>query len=676
MRDIKKYRLNSDAGTASFKIAYAEELNPSQYAVVTSGEGPSLVLAGAGSGKTRTLIYRVAYLLEKGVRPEEILLVTFTNKAAQEMRKRIELLLKSETRGLWCGTFHHVGNRILRMYGQAAGLPPDFGILDDEDSRDLVKNCLRALELKSSGAGFPKPGVVQSILSYAVNAKKSLEDAIFSHSPYLSQWTREFQKIQALYEEKKRKTNNLDYDDLLVRWIELLQKSPAVRERLTRQFRHLMVDEYQDTNRLQHELIRILSTHHRNVLVVGDDAQSIYSFRAAEIKNILEFPDDFPGTQTFKLETNYRSSDGILELANASIRNNVHQFPKTLKGVKGAGVAPAYVRVRDGRQEARFVAQRVLEFRDGGVRFPEIAVLFRARFQAAELELELAKRGVPYVIRGGVRFFEQAHIKDVVAFLRILVNPLDEISWTRALLLQNGVGAGYAEKIFGWFAAAGASLEKSVEPAFGESLPPRAKEGLANFKRILKTLLRPEVRNHPGALIEEIVDKWYRKFALLNFENAQDRIEDLRELVNFAHTYQEVKDFLADVTLREGFKGESVVEGGPTEATEMLLLSTIHQAKGLEWKAVFVIGLSEGQFPHARSMEDPEELEEERRLFYVAVTRAKEELILVHPMTRYDYSEGMVIQRPSVFIEELPSGTYEEVEIEEAQTEAKTIYLD
>ena len=336
---------------------------------------------------------------------------------------------------------------------------------------------------------------------------------------------------------------------------------------------------------------------------------------------------------------------------------------------------PQYVRVRDARQEARFVAQRVAEFVEAGAGLSEIAVLFRARFQAAELELELAKRGMPYVIRGGVRFFEQAHVKDVICFLRILLNPLDEISWTRALLLQSGIGPGYAEKIFRQFTTSGSILEKVTESNFGIALPPKAQEGFANFRRILKSILREDLRNHPDALIEEIVDKWYRKHLMLNFDNAQDRAEDLRELANFAHTYKDLKEFLADVTLREGFKGETIVEEGKEVPEEMLVLSTIHQAKGLEWRAVLVIGLSEGQFPHSKSMDDSEELEEERRLFYVAATRAKDELVLVHPMMRYDYNEGMVIQRPSIFIEELPSGAYDEVEIEESQEE-ETIYLD
>ncbi len=673
----KKYLLkDSSEAVANFTIDYKNELNESQFQVVTQAEGPCLVLAGAGSGKTRTLIYRVAYLLEKGVRPEEILLVTFTNKAADEMKNRVENLLRSKAKGLWCGTFHHIGNRVLRTYAGRIGLGQDFGILDDEDSRDLVKVCIKSLDIKSLELRLPKPTVVQSILSFSVNSRQKIADVIARKYPYLLQFTRDFEKVKTLYDEKKRKTDHLDYDDLLLQWIELLKTSAETRERLTAQFRYCLVDEYQDTNRLQHELIQILSSRHKNILVVGDDAQSIYSFRGAEIKNILDFPEQYENAKLFKLETNYRSTKSILHLANESIKNNVHQFPKTLKSVHGQGAVPQFVKVRDGRQEARFVVQRLLELKEAGMELSDIAVLFRAHYQAAELEMELARQGIPYVIRGGIRFFEQAHIKDVLSFLKILVNPLDEISWTRALTLQTGIGLGYAQKIFQLTEKTPGNLEKIFALDFAEKLPPKVREGFSGFKRILKTLLKEDLKDHPDILLEEILDKGYNKHVLMNFENARDRLEDLKELVNFAHTYPNVKDFLADVTLREGFRGESLLQGGLEEGPgEELVLSTVHQAKGLEWRAVFVIRLSEGQFPHAKSSESESELEEERRLFYVASTRAKEELVLIHPMTRYDYTTGTVINRPSVFIAELPSDAYEDIEVEENQEE-ETICLD
>lgn len=674
-----KYVLKNVPSPITSTIAYEKELNPEQFRVVSQADGPCLVLAGAGSGKTRTLIYRVAYLLERGVRPEEILLVTFTNKAAGQMRDRVEALLQTKAKGLWCGTFHHIGNRILRVYSKSIGLKEGFGILDDEDSRDLVKACIKSLGAGAGEARFPKAGVVQSVLSFAANSRQSVSAVIASQYAYLGSFVRDFERVRLLYEEKKKKTDNLDYDDLLIRWIELMQKAPEVRDRLLRQFRYVLVDEYQDTNRLQDELIGLISSHHKNLLVVGDDAQSIYSFRAAEIKNILDFPERHPGAKIFKLETNYRSTRPILDLANASIAHNAHQFPKKLRSARAEEentANPQIVKVRDTRQGAAFVAQRILEFREDDISLDQIAVLFRARYQAAELELELAKRGIPYVIRGGVRFFEQAHIKDVLSYLRILTNPADELAWTRALTLQPGIGGTFAEKIFEAAQKEPVDLARVAQPSFGEHLPPRVREGLAGFKRVLERLLKEDRSNRPDLLIEDILENGYQKHVLLNFDNARDRLEDLKELVNFAHTYKSLKEFLADATLREGFKGESLVED-PDRVQEQsaLVLSTIHQAKGLEWKAVFVIGLAEGLFPHAKSMEKENELEEERRLFYVSVTRAQNHLILVHAMSRYDYNTGTVLSRPSCFLAELPAGAADEVEVEESHEE-ETIYLD
>ncbi|MCG3176024.1 MAG: ATP-dependent DNA helicase PcrA [Candidatus Omnitrophica bacterium] len=673
----RKYVLRTGALPFTSSIDYARELNEQQHAVVTGADGPCLVLAGAGSGKTRTLIFRVAYLLEKGVRPEEILLVTFTNKAAREMQSRVESLLQGRAKGLWCGTFHHIGNRLLRMYGKAIGLPDDFGILDEEDSRDLVKACVKASVRTVADAKFPKPSVVQSVLSFAINAQRPVADVVLKHYPYLASFIPDLERVGSAYKERKLRSNNLDYDDLLVRWIELMDKAPDIRERLTRQFRYCMVDEYQDTNVLQHRLIRLLSSGHGNVLVVGDDAQSIYSFRAAEIKNILDFPGDYAGARIFKMEHNYRSTRQILDLANHSIANNARQFPKTLKSHKEDGPLPQLVRVRDPRQEALFVAQRIIELhRESGYPLSEIAVLFRAHYLAAQLELELAKRGVPYLVRGGIRFFEQAHVKDVLAYLRLLANPSDEIAWSRALMLHPGIGAGYADRIYDLYRETGGALQAVAADDFGSKLPTRVKDGLASFKRVLRALLRADLQDHPDLLTEQVLENGYNKHVLLNFDNAQDRLEDLRQLVNFAHTYGTLKEFLADATLREGFKGETLAAGAAAEEPDdQLVLSTIHQAKGLEWRAVFVIGLAEGQFPHAKAMDSEEQIEEERRLFYVAATRAKDELFLMHPMTRFDFNAGTVINRPSPFVAELPEGVYDEVEIEESDEE-ETIYLD
>ncbi len=673
----QKYTLKNDLFVSSpAALQYQKDLNESQWDVVSRADGPSLVLAGAGSGKTRTLIYRVAYLLDKGVRPEEILLVTFTNKAANEMKSRIEQLLKSNSKGLWCGTFHHIANRMLHQYGSKIGLRPDFGILDDEDSRDIVKHCVKSIEPSLGGIRLPKPAAIQTILSFSVSSGRSISDTVSKQYPHFISLIPAFERIKKMYEDKKKKTGNLDYDDLLTYWLALIKPGGEAHEALTQKFRYCLVDEFQDTNRLQNEIVQALSLKHRNLLVVGDDAQSIYSFRAADIQNILNFPKKYPDAKIFHLDTNYRSSRSILELANASIRNNVQQFPKQLKSVHGDGERPQLVRVRDWRQEAQFLSQRIAEFKESGVDYSEMAVLFRAHYQAAELELELSKKGIPYIVRGGVRFFEQAHIKDVLAYLRIISNPMDELAWVRALTLEPGLGPVSADKIFLEAEQAGGDLTKVFLPDFGARFPLKTKEGFSRFKNTLKRVYGDGESFEPDRMIEAVLENGYSKYVLLNFENARERLEDLKQLVNFAHSYKSLKEFLPDVTLREGFRGESFAgEETAQDIERPLILSTIHQAKGLEWKAVFIISLSEGQFPHARAMQDGDNLEEERRLFYVASTRAKNYLTLTHPMMRYDAQAGMVIQRPSPFILELPSALYDELEIEE-QNREEAIYID
>ncbi|MDD5449238.1 MAG: ATP-dependent helicase [Candidatus Omnitrophica bacterium] len=668
---MKKYTLSLNFPDRPTRIDYKKELNPEQLKVVTEAEGPCLVLAGPGSGKTRTLIYRLAYLLEKGIPAQNILLMTFTNKAAHEMQNRLEVILKAKPTGLWCGTFHHIGNRSIRMYSKHLALNENFGILDEEDQKALIRICSKEVK---TGEGpdrlFPAPALIQAIISYSRNSKRDLEKTIFERYPQASAFIEEIKKIGRLYEQRKKKSNNLDYDDLLTDWIRLLKTSLLVNERFTRQFRYILVDEYQDTNRLQFDIIKLLSAFHRNILVVGDDAQSIYSFRAADIRNILDFPSNFEGTKIFKLETNYRSVSPILNIANNIIRKNEHQFPKQLTGSRkdGPSEKPNLIPVKDMYSQSAFIAQRVIELKEGGVPLDDIAVLYRAHYQSVEVELELVKRSIPYVIRGGVRFFEQAHIKDVLSYLRIIQNPQDEISWLRALSLHPGIGSGYADKIFQRIIKNKVSLKDALEekiPPAGDPLPKRARAGFESFKKIMRPLLGEGDGSGADTMIHDILNNGYEGYILSNFENAEDRLDDIKELANFAHTYKDLKGFLTDITLREGFKGETLLNA-PEGRDEAITLSTIHQAKGLEWKAVFIIGLCDGQFPHPKSSEEPAQLEEERRLFYVAVTRAKDQIYLLHPMTRFDYNYGTVISRPSPFLQELEEDSYERWEVEEA----------
>ncbi len=659
-----KYSLNTGERDFGFsKIDFRKDLNDEQYSVVTEADGPCLVLAGAGSGKTRTLVYRVAYLLSMGVPAENILLVTFTNKAAHTMQDRVEMLLKAKPKNLWSGTFHHIGNRSLHMYAKEVGYKSDFGILDEDDALGLIKICIKSVNLKATEERFPTPKIIKSVISLALNTCRPIEKILEQNYPYFLIYTYPIKKIAEEYELRKHQANVMDYDDLLTKWLHLLQSVQSVREKFSQQFKYVLVDEYQDTNKLQAEIIKALSSHYKNVLVVGDDAQAIYSFRGAEVSNILNFQDFYPKARIFKLETNYRSTPEVLDLANSSIMHNSNQYEKRLKPVNDHFSKPALIQVTDMHAQASFVAQRALELRDEGIPLKDIAVLFRAHYQSAELEMELIKRNIPYIIRGGVRFFEQAHIKDVLAYVRIITNPMDELAWVRALSQQPGIGPGYAQKVFTKFLETG-NLDNVCSSGFGRNLPARVFSGLNGFKRILSGIVDKELLKSPDEIIRKIIDSGYEAYARLHFENAKDRIDDLHELVNFAHQYKSMNVFLQDISLRESFKGETIRENREDE--EYIVLSTIHQAKGLEWNSVFLIGLCEGQFPHSKSLDDPRQIEEERRLFYVAATRAKNDLYLIHPITRYDYQMGTVISRKSVFLQELDQSVYEKWEIEES----------
>jgi len=670
-----KYVIKTDTDQGRFpSIDFKKNLNPEQYNVVSQADGPSLVLAGAGSGKTRTLVYRVAYLLSNGIPPQNILLVTFTNKAAHTMQDRVEMLLKAKPKNLWSGTFHHIGNRSLRLYARDLGYKPDFGILDAEDAVDLVKVCMKNLNLDVSKGRLPTPKIIRSILSFSINSTRKIEETLDEFYPYFMPFSDVINRIAREYEKRKKLSNVMDYDDLLTKWLWLLQNVPEAKDRFSKQFRYILVDEYQDTNHPQAAIIKELSSFHRNVLVVGDDAQAIYSFRGADVANILNFPNHYLDARIFKLESNYRSTPEILELANKSISHNVNQFDKHLRTIKESVEKPALIEVSDLSAQAAFITQRILELREEGTPLNEIAVLFRAHYQAAEVEMELVKRNIPYVIRGGVRFFEQTHIKDVLSYIKILVNPYDELAWIRALTIHPGIGASYAGRIFDEFAKKG-SLTSVIAPKFGDFLPNRAKIGLKRFKKVMGSINEKKLLKTPDEIMKRIVESGYEDYVHTRFDNAKDRIEDLHEMVNFAHQYKSVKKLLHDITLRESFRGETINQSSSQD--EYLILSTIHQAKGLEWNSVFIVGLCDGQFPHSKAAENQTQMEEERRLFYVAVTRAKNDLYLVHPLTRYDYQMGTVISRKSLFLLELESTVYQKWDIEESSHSfEKAIDLD
>ncbi len=661
---MKQYKLHSEEFCpANFKIDYQTELNKEQLDAVLHGDGPCLVLAGAGSGKTRTLVYRVAYLIEKGIDPKNILLVTFTNKASREMLNRVEVLLKCQPKGLWGGTFHHIGNALLRRYATKLGYTNKFNILDSEDSKTMIKAVMGEMGLNFKEKYFPKPDVIRGVISFCANSQKSVSEVFATKYRYLDeQLIPIIENIAKEYALKKANSNTMDFDDLLTNWLKLLQEHPDVKNKLASQFKYILVDEYQDTNKIQSEIIYELASVHNNVLVVGDDCQSIYSFRAADISNILSFPERMPGTKIYKLETNYRSSPEILALANQCIGNNLNQYQKALHSLREQMARPALVSVQDDKQQAEFVCQRILELQEEGGSLNDVAILFRSSFQVMEMELALNKKSIPYQMRGGIRFFEQAHIKDVVAYLKVFNNHHDELSWKRILLLYDGIGLVNADKIWKEINQI-SDIKKTLDRLPNLATSEKVSRSLDKIRHLFKGLIEQE-KDFIATAIRQIIKSDYEVYIKNNYDNAKDRLEDLMQLSNFALSYDKLEDFLADVSLSEGFRGEQI-EGYQDGPDESIVLSTIHQAKGLEWKHVFVIGLVEGQFPHYKVYDHPEELEEERRLFYVAVTRAKDELYLTYPIFSFSFTTGQNINKRSTFISELDDSLFEVWQVNE-----------
>lgn len=625
----KIYKIKKELNNSAVNIDFAKELNDEQYQVVTRADGPCLVLAGAGSGKTRTIVYRLAYLLQQGVPADRILLLTFTNKAAREMMTRTEELLQSYPHGLWAGTFHHVANRLLRQYAELIGYRPNYNILDAQDSVNLVKKCLQEAGVDTKLRRFPSAAVLQDIFSYQQNSQQQLEDIINSKHPQWFNMLSEITALQSSYQERKIKSQVMDFDDLLLNLLKLLKQEPDIRKKLAEQFLYILVDEYQDTNHLQAELVYHLSATHHNILVVGDDAQSIYSFRAADIGNILDFPKMFQGTKLFKLENNYRSTPDILAVANDIISNNVNQYPKELKTTLDSFIKPQLLPCLTPKQEAELVSSLIMKINDEGVPLSRMAVLFRAAHHSQNLEMELNKKGITYDYRGGLRFFERAHIKDVVSYLRILNNPLDEISWTRILNLQVGIGAVTAEQLVDQIKASRFSAITDIIN-IDLSLTNRAASGWHNIKSIFQQASNLLQTESVGEIVRTITKTDYKNYLESEYPDWQQRLADLEQFSYYADSYQDLNAFLSEVSLQEGF-GLKREERG-VDRQDQLVLSTIHQAKGLEWKVVFIINLIENAFPNQRALQEKGGVEEERRLFYVAVTRAQQQLYLTYPM--------------------------------------------
>jgi DNA helicase-2/ATP-dependent DNA helicase PcrA len=645
-------------------IDFRAQLNDEQFAAVTAEPGPLLVLAGAGSGKTRTLTYRVAYLLSQGVRPGEILLLTFTNKAAREMLNRVHELTGVEAARFWGGTFHSIGHRALRTHGEAIGLPRSFTILDAEESEGVLRDAVEAADRAFfKDKTHPRPGPLHSILSMARNTQLPLTEIITRFYPQHEGIIDRAPLFAKKYADAKREANVVDYDDLLEYWLDLLKKSPDTAAYFAHRFRHVLVDEYQDTNTLQSQIVDSIGSHHQ-VMAVGDDAQCIYTWRGANVENILTFPDRHPGTQIHRIETNYRSTPQILALANGVLlaQPKGRSFEKELRAHRANSEKPYFVQSMDGREQAQFIVQRIRGLLDEGCSLSDIGILYRAHFQALDIQLELSRLQIPYQITSGVRFFEQAHIRDLVAMLRFVYNPSDTAAWNRIAVLLPKVGDKNAAKLHAVALEHARLMQKNFIDALDtddvrSKVPAGAKEEFPKFVASLQQVAEMMRTMKPHNAVEIAIDGWYGDYLKGAFANYVSRLDDLRSLIGFASRYEDMQELLAQIML---LNSETSDRSADPDA-DALRLTTVHQAKGLEYAAVFLIGLADGMFPLRRAIE-ANDVEEERRLFYVAVTRARDELYLCFPKVNTKGGPVMM-QTPSRFLQELSPELYQPLRI-------------
>ncbi len=649
-----------------FLIDYQRELNPAQYEAVVTHQGPLLVIAGAGSGKTRTLVYRVARMIEEGIDPAAILLLTFTRRAAEEMLERVGALLGAQCDKVTGGTFHSFANTVLRRYAPLLGFANAFTILDRSDSEDVINLIRTRLGLDKKERRFPRKQTIAEIISLAANKTCSLAAVLDEQFPHLFSELEELMRIADSYRTYKQERNLLDYDDLLTKLRELLQTQPDVAERLSHTFRYIMVDEYQDTNRLQAEIVRLLAHAHDNVMAVGDDAQSIYSFRGATVRNIFDFPRLFPGTKIIKLEENYRSTQPILDLSNYIILQAKESYTKNLFTRREQGGKPILVEAESEHYQSRFVAQKILELREQGIPLDDMAVLFRSSFHSFDLELELSRRNLPFIKRGGFKFIETTHIKDVLAHLRIVANPQDAVSWHRVLLLLEGVGQKSSEHILAYVLGGPNQAQRLAE------YPARGVMG-TELKKLAELLAQVAVPGlKPAEQVEAIVRYYLPILKRSHRDDFPKRQKDLEHFTLITERYRSLDRLLSDMALEP--PSDSVGDILAVDREEGLLtLSTIHSAKGLEWHSVFIIWAVDGRFPSLYNTSD-EEMEEERRLMYVAATRAKENLFITYPINIFDRATGMVLSKPSRFLDGIPRRVLEPMMLVEEDDEQGNVW--
>ena len=643
----KKYILKKQTTEAVYTIDYEKELNPAQLEAVKFLQGPVLVIAGAGSGKTKTLTYRVARLIESGVAPENILLLTFTKKAADEMLNRACLILDSRCEKVGGGTFHSFANYILRKYSNFLELNSNFTIIDRADAEDVI-NHVRAEVIEKQEKRFPRKATILDIYSKAVNKNLSAKEIIESEYKQFEHCIDKINEISKKYVLYKRQRSLLDYDDLLLYLKTLLVSNDELRKKISNQYKYILIDEYQDTNTLQADIIKLLASEHNNVMAVGDDSQSIYSFRGANFRNIMEFPKIFSQTKIIKLEQNYRSSKNILALTNEIIKKAKEKYSKTLFSTIESPDKPALISTKDMQMEAEFVCQRVLELQEEDIPLNEIAVLTRSARMTYNLEIELAKRSIPYRKFGGLKFIETAHVKDVIAYLRVILNPDDVISLNRILLLLKGVGSQTALKLI-------PLLTGGQDVNSGLQLPQKSS---SEIKKLFLTVedARKELLK-PSLIVDKVLEHYYPILAD-RYDDYTKRQKDLEHFHYLSEQYSTLEDFLSDLALEPPDSSVTDVNEGAHQ-DEFLTLSTIHSAKGLEWRAVFIVGAVDGRFPSVFSFNSEEELDEELRLMYVAATRAKNYLYITYPIDMYDHATGMVLSKPSRFLDGIGSDIIE-----------------
>lgn len=651
----KKYVLKKrETVKTDYKVNYENDLNPAQLSAVMHKKGPVLVIAGAGSGKTKTLTYRVARLIEDGIKPENILLLTFTKKAAAEMLSRATLVLDDRCEKVAGGTFHSFANIILRKYSKFLKLKSNFTILDKSDCEDIITHITGQMFPKKEKR-FPKKSTILEIYSKSVNKETPTKQIIEEEFLQFAHCEDKIIEVHKAYVGYKRENSVLDYDDLLLYVKLLLENNEGLRKKLSNQYQYIMVDEYQDTNTLQADVIKLLASEHSNIMAVGDDAQSIYSFRGANYRNILYFPKLFEGTEIIKLEQNYRSTQNILKLTNTIISKAKEKYAKTLFSNIESPIVPALICAKDTQMEADFICQRILELLDEDVNLSDICVLARNARMSYALEIELSKRAIPYQKFGGPKFMETAHIKDIVSHLRVIINPDDIISLNRILLLLKGVGATTVNNII-------PIIKGNLNPNI-KLLPSNKTTSLVPLLKTLENLRSQISMRKPSDIVEDVIE-YYRPILKDKYDDYNKREKDLDHFQYLSEQYSNLEDFISDMALEPP---DASVEGmyKRNSDDEALTISTIHSAKGLEWDSVFIIGAVDGRFPSAYSFNSAEEMDEELRLMYVATTRAKNNLYITYPVDMYDYSMNMVLSKPSRFLNGIPDDILEVWDITE-----------